>query len=151
MFLFAFSFFVFSAISAQKNSSGTASAIATATIVTDMAGASQFEDMSFTNVQSNNAHQKLASGSAVNSAASFKIVSNSYAYSVTLPANDVLLTKNGGADTMKIDSFTITSAQAASNSGEEILTVGAVLNVNAFQAEGNYTAASPVAVTVNYN
>ena len=150
MVLFAFSFLALQA-AAQQNSRSTASAIATATIVTEMAGASQFEDMSFTNIQSSNTHQKLTSGSAVNSAASFRIISNSYAYSVTLPANDILLTKNGTADTMKIDSFNITSAKVNSNSGEETLTVGAVLTVNAFQAEGNYAAASPVAVTVNYN
>ncbi|HUS02304.1 MAG TPA: DUF4402 domain-containing protein [Chitinophagaceae bacterium] len=151
MFLFVFSFLVLSVANGQQNSTSTASAIATATIVNEMAGASQFEDMNFTNVQSNNADQKLTSGSAVNSAASFKIISNSYAYSVTLPANDILLTKNGSADTMIIDSFNITSTHATSNSGGEIFTVGAVLTVNAFQAEGNYTAASPVAVTVNYN
>ena len=148
-FLFALSFLVASVSNAQ-NGSKAASAIITATVVTDMAGASRFEDMNFTSVKSNNTHQKLNSGSANNSAATFKIISNSYAYSVTLPASDILLTKNGSDDTMKIDSFHIVSAQAL-NPGEETLTIGAVLNVKAFQAEGNYTSETPVAVTVNYN
>lgn len=147
--LFAFSFMIFSAANAQQNQN-TASAYASATIVTEMAGASRLEDMNFDNIQSNSADQKVISDSN-NNPASFNIISDNYAYSITLPANDILLTKNGGVEKMEIGSFNVISTKAGSIGGEEMIVINAVLNVKAFQAEGNYSTETPPAVTVNYN
>lgn len=152
IFLFVLSFLVLSVVNAQQNKQETATAIVTATIVTEMIGATLFENMSFANIKSNQtSHKELNSTSISKGTASFNIIGNSYAYAITLPARDILLTKKGSTDTMKVGSFNITSTKAALNSGEETLVIGAILNVNTFQTNGNYNSETPFTVTVNYN
>lgn len=107
--------------------------------------------MNFAGIQSRAQSQKLYSASAANVSASFNIIGNSYAYSITLPVTDILLTKKGNDEAITIGSFNITSTKSGLNVDEQLIVLGAMLNVNAFQAEGIYTSKTPLTVIVNYN
>lgn len=74
---------------------------------------------------------------------------DTYTFAITLPASVVI---SNGANNMTVDTFTSTpSGTGVLGATGATLTVGATLNVNAGQAAGNYTSATPFNVTVNYN
>jgi hypothetical protein len=143
----------------------TATANASATIVTPIS-ISKNTDMNFGNIATDGsvgtvvltpAAGRTPSGgvtlpATVGSvtAASFTVSgSGSYTYAITLPSSVIIAS---GSDQMTVDNFTCTpGATGTLSSGEEIITVGATLNLVASQAEGAYTSATPFAVTVNYN
>ncbi|AOM79680.1 DUF4402 domain-containing protein [Pedobacter steynii] len=83
-------------------------------------------------------------------AASFTVSgSGSFTYAITLPSS---VTITSGSDNMIVNTFTSTPSTAGIlTAGEQIITVGATLNLVASQAEGAYTSATPFTVTVNYN
>ncbi len=101
----------------------------------------------------------LSQGSGTTATASFNVTGQaSSAYSVTLPATTVTL--SNGSDVMTASTFTTTTSSVAgtvpltsalSNTGNDVVKVGASLNVNANQSAGLYTAANPFTVTINYN
>ena len=145
----------------------TASATATATIVTPIA-ITKDVDMNFGNV----AVQSTTGGTVVLTpagtrtatggvtlpatggtvtAASFTVTGTSgYTYSITLPTT--ALTIANGANTMTVTNFTSDpSGTGTLTGGTEVLNVGATLNVSAAQPAGTYVSATPFDVTVNYD
>lgn len=143
----------------------TASANATATIVTPISITKQV-DMNFGNIFSAAAGTvvlspaggrtvtggaTLAPGGTV-TAASFTVSGTaSVTYSITLPAAATTLTS--GANTMTVNVFTSnpTPTGVLGLAGTQTLTVGATLNVGAAQPAGVYVSGTPFDVTVNYN
>jgi hypothetical protein len=143
----------------------SATADASATIVTPIS-ISKNSDMDFGNVATNGAVGTVvlapegtrtpsggvtlpATAGSV-AAASFTVSgSGSYTYAITLPSS---VTIASGTDEMIVDTFTSTPlTTGALTAGEQIITIGATLNLVASQAEGAYTSATPFTVTVNYN
>lgn len=159
---------VLSALSISASAQETASATATATIVTPIS-ITKDVDMNFGNV----AVQSTAGGTVVLSpaggrtktggvtlpttagtvtAASFTVSgTGNYAYTITLPS--LAHTISSGANTMTVTDFVSTpsGANGALTAGEQILNVGATLNVGAAQPSGVYVSDTPFDVTVNYN
>lgn len=96
-------------------------------------------------------------------AAEFNVTGEgSYAYSITLPTTDLVLTTasvSAGTKTMNVNTFTraftagtdVTTDGALSVGGAQTFYVGAKLIVGASQAVGMYENATGFAVTVNYN
>jgi hypothetical protein len=144
----------------------SATADASATIVTPISIAKD-ADMNFGNVATNGAvgtvvlapaGTRTATGGVTLStatpgtvtAAAFTVSgSGSFAYAITLPSSVVI---TSGSDNMTVNTFTSTPASTgALTSGEQIIKIGATLNLVASQAEGSYTSATPFTVTVNYN
>jgi len=143
----------------------SATADASATIVTPIS-ISKNSDMDFGNVATNGtvgtvvlapAGTRTPSGGVTLpatagsvAAASFTVSgSGSYTYAITLPTS---VTIASGTDEMIVDAFTSTPlTTGALTAGEQIITIGATLNLVAAQAEGAYTSATPFTVTVNYN
>lgn len=143
----------------------TASADASATIVTPIS-ISKNSDMNFGNIATNGAvgtvilspaggrtpsgGVTLPATAGTVTAASFTVEgSGSYAYSITLP---VSIEITNGTDDMTVDTFTSTPETAGElTAGEQIITIGATLNLVASQTEGTYTSTTPFDVTVNYN
>lgn len=75
------------------------------------------------------------------------------AFTITVPANNiVVLTKSGGTD-MKVRAFkhnlTSTSSRKIGPGGSKVFTVGATLNVNANQNPGMYTGTFNITVAYN--
>jgi len=69
------------------------------------------------------------------------------AYAVTLPTDDVTLTRSGGSETMTVGTFTANpSTGYALTGGEQALAVGATLNVGANQYSGEYRGQYTVTV-----
>lgn len=155
-------------ITAASFAQETASATASATIVTPIAIAKTV-DMSFGNV----AVQSTTAGTVVMdpvgsrtptsgctlpavtgtvTAASFNITGEgTYTYAITLPSS-VTITHATESDIMTVDNFTSTpSGTGALTAGAQTLTVGATLNVSAAQLAGVYTSGTAFDVTVNYN
>lgn len=146
----------------------TASATATATIVTPIA-ITKVVDMNFGNV----AVQSTTGGTVVLSpagartpsggvtlptnngtvaAASFTVTGvATYSYSITLPSTDLTITS--GSNTMIVNNFTSNPSgpNGLLTAGTQTLRVGATLNVNAAQPAGTYVSGTPFDVTVNYN
>ena len=152
------------------NAQATASATATATIVTPIA-ITKNVDMNFGNVAVTStagtvilapAGTRTKSGGVTLpavpgtvTAAKFTVTGEgTYAFAITLPSVDVILTNTTGvgAETMAANAFTCdlgsTSALVA---GTKIMYVGATLNVAVAQKAGTYVTATPFDVTVNYN
>lgn len=145
----------------------TESATATATIVAPIA-ITNTVDMNFGNVAVSGtagtvilapASTRTISGEVtlpVNegtvAAASFTVTgATDYTYDITLPSVDYIITEIGSA-TMIVNTFTSDpSGTGVLTAGEQILNVGATLNVGASQATGVYTNATGFEVTVNYN
>lgn len=143
----------------------SATADASATIVTPISIVKN-TDMDFGNVATNGAvgtvvltpggarsftgGVTLPASMGTVTAASFTVSgSGAYTYAITLPSS---VTITSGSDNMTVNTFTSTPATAgALTGGEQIITVGATLNLVASQAEGSYTSATPFTVTVNYN
>jgi hypothetical protein len=78
-----------------------------------------------------------------------------YHYSITLPDDDVvILTRETGTETMAVNVFTSNPSGTGgvlNGSGNEILYVGATLEVIHDQEPGHYVTLTPFSVTVNYN
>lgn len=75
-------------------------------------------------------------------------------YSITLPAGNYTITRVSGAETMTVNafnSFPTVGTGGTLVAGEDVVTVGATLNVGAAQVPGVYTNATGFDVTVNYN
>ena len=75
-------------------------------------------------------------------------ITGDYAYSVTLPTDDIILKRDGGKETMTVGSFNITPTITKDN---QLLAIGATLQVGASQLPGNYYLVDAFTVTVNYN
>ena len=150
----------------KSQAQATASASASATIVTPIS-ITKDVDMNFGNVavQTLNAGtvilapdgSRLVTGgvtipvsTGTVTAASFTVDGEgSYLYDITLPSS---VTITDGTHNMTVDAFSSDpDAQGQLSSGTQTLNVGATLNVNAAQAAGAYTTATPFDVTVNYN
>lgn len=145
----------------------TASASASATILTPIAIANR-SDMNFGNLAVNNtagtivlstAGARTANGgvtflngnAGTVSAASFEVTGLEDAtYSITLPPASITLTN--GTSNLTVDTWTSspTPTGTLSSGGNQILDVGATLNVPASSSAGVYTGPS-FSVTVNYN
>ena len=146
----------------------TASATATATIVTPIS-ITKDVDMNFGNV----AVQSTTGGTVVLSpaggrtrtngvtlpttagtvsAASFTVSgTGAYTYTVTLPSS--AHTISSGGNTMTVTLFTSTPSGSGGQltAGQQTLKVGATLTVGAAQPSGVYVSDTPFDVTVNYN
>ncbi|MBS0027752.1 DUF4402 domain-containing protein [Chitinophaga sp. 22321] len=156
------------AVSPRISAQETASATATATIVTPISIVKDV-DMNFGNV----AVQSTAGGTVVLTpagvrsrtggvtlpstatgtvtAASFTVTgTGSYSYSITLPSTALTITS--GSNTMTVTNFVSNPTGVGTlTAGTQTLTVGATLNVSAAQAAGTYVSGTPFDVTVNYN
>jgi len=89
-----------------------------------------------------------ALGATPGAAAQFTVSGQASAlYTITLPAAAVTLTS--GANSMTIDTFTTDGTGTLDGTGNEVINVGATLNVSANQAPGTYSGTFDV--TVNYN
>lgn len=72
-----------------------------------------------------------------------------FAYSITLPANDHII--SNGTDKMVVNEFT-SSALHTLSAGEELIYLGATVHVDANQEIGNYSSlGAGFEVAVNYN
>jgi len=159
--------FMLAGIATGLHAQETASATATATIVTPISIVKDV-DMNFGNV----AVRSTAGGTVVLSpagvrtktggvtlplttgtvsAASFTVSgTGAYTYTITLPSTALTITS--GANTMTVTAFTSTpSGTGQLTAGEQTLNVGATLNVATAQPSGVYVSATPFDVTVNYN
>lgn len=156
------------AFATTLNAQSTASASASATIVTPISIAKNV-DMNFGNIAvtatagtvvlaSDGTRTKtggvtLPATVGTVTAASFLVSGQAnYTYSITLPSAAVVLTSN--SNTMNATAFTsniAATAGALSTTGSQTLNVGATLSVAASQPAGTYTTATPFDVTVNYN
>jgi hypothetical protein len=156
---------VFSSSSFAQSS---ATAIATATIVTPIS-ITKTVDMNFGNVavqtatggtvELSPASVRTPSGGVTLpttalgtvTAASFTVDGQgAYTFAITLPSSALTLTS--GSNTMTADTFTSTpDAVGTLVAGTKTVTVGATLNVGAAQAAGVYVSETPFTVTVNYN
>ena len=145
----------------------TASATATATIVTPIA-ITKDVDMNFGNLAVNasvgtvvitpagarsatGGVSFLAATPGTITAASFTVTGLAAAtYSITLPVGAITI--SSGANNMTVDTWTSSPTPTGTlTGGTETLTVGATLNVGASQAAGTYISPTPFDVTVNYN
>lgn len=93
---------------------------------------------------------ELANDAAV-SAASFEVTGeDGFAFSISLPGNDFVL--SNGSENMIIKDFTSSLAEGGSLAGgSKIVRVGATLKVNQNQTPGEYNSDTSMNVTVNYN
>ena len=156
------------AFSAHTFGQATASATATATIVTPIA-ISKTVDMNFGNVaviasgtvvlapastRSATGGVTLPNVTGTVAAASFNVTGQgNYTYSITLPSSAYTIT-DLSSNTMTVTSFVSNPTVASGgtlSSGAQTLTVGATLNVGAAQPAGTYTNSTGFNVTVNYN
>lgn len=160
--------FMLAGIATGLHAQETASATATATIVTPIS-ITKTVDMNFGNV----AVQSTTGGTVVMTpagvrtrtggvtlpttagtvtAASFTVSgTGTYTYTITLPT--LPLTITSGANTMTVTAFNSTPSGIGTLAagGTQTLNVGATLNVAAAQPAGVYVSATPFDVTVNYN
>ena len=92
----------------------------------------------------------LAEASNV-SAAAFEVTGEAgFAFSITLPENEYVLTN--GSESMIIKDFTSSLAEGGTLvDGSKMVSVGATLDVHANQRPGVYDSPAPMNVTVNYN
>ena len=155
------------AFSNNANAQSTASATATAKIVTPIA-ISKTLDMNFGNIATNGtvgtvvltpaSARTLTGGVTLPAvtgtveAAKFTVTGDgAYTYSLTLPADNTITITNGTATAdMKVNTFTSNSINKLT-AGTEVFSVGATLNLNANQPAGTYTNATGFNVIVNYN
>ena len=90
-------------------------------------------------------------GNSSVSAAAFEVTGEEgFAFSITLPKDEYVLTN--GSESMIIKDFTSSLAEGGSlSAGSKVVRVGATLNVNPNQTPGIYNSPAPMNVTVNYN
>lgn len=156
------------ALATNVKAQATTSATASATIVTPISILKNV-DMNFGNVavtanagtvilandgtRTKSGGVTLPATTGTVSAANFTVSGTpGYAYSITLPSSNVVLTS--GTNTMNASLFTcnvpLTSGLLAGD-GTQVLKVGATLGVNANQPAGTYITGTGFDVTVNYN
>ena len=159
------------AFSNIANAQSTASASATATIVTPISIA-KTTDMSFgmiavngdagtvtllSNGTTSETGVTLQKGalSTPAKAAGFDVAGTAnYGYSITIPTGDVTLTNSLNSSTMTISDFTsslVGGKSTLNDLGKSSFIVGGTLNVAAAQVAGVYTNDKAITVTVNYN
>ncbi len=158
---------VTSAQAAKDTSTGTANA--TAKIITAISiSKNATTDLAFGNVIASSAVGTVTvtpagvrssgggatMGNGGGTAAAFTVSGEgTSAYSITLPADNVVtIKKDGASDTMQVNSFT--TSKGVSNAsqligGSDTFTVGGTLTVAAGQATGDYTGTFDVIVTYN--
>jgi hypothetical protein len=155
------------AVAANTFAQVTASATATATIVTPIA-ITKVADMNFGNVAVNAtpgtvilapAGTRTATGgvslpatAGTVSAATFTVTGvATFTYAITLPT--LPLTITSGLNTMTVTGFTSNPSGTGTlpGFGPPNLLVGATLNVGGSQPAGTYVSGTPFDVTVNYN
>jgi hypothetical protein len=155
------------ACGSEVSAQASATATATATIITPIT-ITKTSDINFGNVavqattagtvvmtpagvRSATAGVTLPGTSGTVSAASFTVNGQAgYTYAITLPTTITIT--DAASNTMVVNAFSSTPTSTGTlTGGTETLNVGATLNVNANQAPGVYTSASPFTVTVNYN
>ncbi len=92
----------------------------------------------------------LANNSNV-SAAAFEVTGEAgFAFSISLPENEYVL--SNGTENMIIKDFTSSLAEGGTLAGgSKTVRVGATLKVNPNQTPGVYNSPNPLSVTVNYN
>ena len=121
------------------------SAIATATVISDIVGADQFENMSFTDIK-----PALSNGNMINKGhASFDLIGDNYTYDLTLPDEEIVLAKKDIPSTLKVGAFRATKGNV--HPGRETIVIDAILRGREFEAGGNYASVTPLVITVNYN
>jgi len=170
LFLFSLVLLGFSA-GAFAQQTATASSIASATIVTPISITHDGTDMNFGNVsvsplgggtvvlatdgtRTAGGDVTLPATTGTVSAAVFTISGESgYAYTITLPSTDYLITGPTASDIMEVNNFVSlpTAGAQTLSAATQSLTVGATLNVGAAEASGVYTNATGFVVTINYN
>lgn len=144
--------------------SATASFTASATIIQPI-GVTTTSNMNFANLDAGSGgaviltpeNTRITSGNVVLadgatvSAASFEVTGEEgFAFSISLPENDYLL--SNGNENMIIQDFTSNLGEGASLAGgSKIVRVGATLNINPNQPPGVYYSDTSMNVTVNYN
>jgi hypothetical protein len=166
--LFAISI-MFAAFSANVFGQSSATATATATIVTPISIANA-GDMNFGNIAVSSsaggtvvlapAGTRTTTGSVTLpattgtfSAAHFNVTGNpNYSYAITLPSTPTTVTY-AATNTMTVNVFTSdpTPTGLLDGTGKQTINVGATLNVSAAQAAGTYVSGTPFTVSVNYN
>ena len=167
-FLVAASGLVIASFGANAQQTSSATATASATIITPISIVKTV-DLNFGNVtvsasaggtvvmapagtRTTTGSVSLPATTGSPTAASFTVSGQgNYTYSITLPsvATDI---DDNASHTMQVDNFTSNPATTGTlSSGTQTLTVGATLNVGAGQATGTYTSDVPFSVIVNYN
>lgn len=159
--------FIVLGFSASSFAQVTATAIATATIVTPIA-ISKTQDMNFGNISAGTGGTvtlatdgtRTKSGNVVlpaigagSTAAKFTVTgTDTYTYSISLPGTITLTNTTDNTKTMSIGTFisTPTTTGVLGTAGQELL-VGAMLTVVGGQTPGLYTNTTDLTVTVNYN
>jgi hypothetical protein len=159
--------FVMLCFSKLLGAQGTASATVSATIVTPIQIIKN-SDIDFGNFATNGGTGTVVLGAdntgartsssnismpnqtgAVNAAGFTVTGEGNAAYSITLPANEVLI--YNGIENMVVDGFTSSASNVLSD-GKEVIYLGATLHVGAGQAIGSYSSlGSGMEVSVNYN
>ncbi len=93
---------------------------------------------------------ELADGAQV-SAAAFEVTGEQgFAFNITLPEREQVLTN--GSETITIKNFTSNLGENRNlSNGSKTVRVGATLDINPNQTPGVYTSPAPMNVTVNYN
>ena len=155
----------FSANLMANNPQSTASADATATIITPIAISAENDGLAFGNIIASTtegtvtvdfADARTQTGGATFPtvpgtirSAEFKVTGLAEAaFSITLPSDgDVVLT--GAGDDMELSGFAHNSDEELDGDGENIFKVGATLTVNASQAAGTYSGEFDVIVSYN--
>jgi|WetSurMetagenome_2_1015567.scaffolds.fasta_scaffold324155_1 hypothetical protein len=154
-------------ISANAFAQATASASTSATIVAPI-GITKNVDMAFGNIATTTASGTVTlstagvrtAGGGVTlpattgtvTAASFDVSgSGNYGFSITLPGSAITL-DNGSGNTVTVGTFVSNpSGTGALTAGAQTVLVGATLNIPAATVAGDYSNASDLKVTVNYN
>lgn len=85
------------------------------------------------------------------SAAEAVVTHGEYNYSVTLPEDFTLFNENNPNQIMVINQFRVTPLRGTTNQGDDVLKIGATLNLEANQSSGYYTNSEGFNVTVSYN
>ena len=152
------------ALSVKGQTSATASFTASVTIIQPI-GITTTSNLNFANLDAQSGgvviltpdNTRISTGGveladdSMVSAAAFEVTGEEgFAFSITLPENDYVLTN--GSESMIIKDFTSSLAEGGSISGgSRTVRVGATLNVNPNQTPGVYNSPAPMNVTVNYN
>lgn len=159
--------FLFLGFSCVLNAQSRASATVSATIVTPIKIVKN-SDLNFGNLTTNGGAGVvvLAAGSVASRTSSSNVTMPAvtgnvtaavfavsgevgFAYSITLPANDHII--SNGTDKMVVNEFT-SSALKTLSAGEDVIYLGATVHVDAGQEIGSYSSLdSGFEVAVNYN
>jgi|GEM_PF-4399302 len=148
--IFLFSIIITGTLGAQ----GISSAIATATIVSEIgvteldvnntiSFAASKNDVQLVNTERVNVQSNSKSVEII----SFKVISNENNFSITIPATYHFAKKDDGLNYMTAELFVTSSVNTK---GNQPISITSVFKENNFQSPGNYYS-SPLEITVNYN